>query len=79
MSEYEDDDIDNDDGVINIDLKNLPKDLQGTVKVSNKDLGGESDEEDDEEVDTFANSNHIQEKMKGEVTKLQLGMLFEYF
>ena len=78
MSEYEDEE-DDEDGTMTIDFKNLPKDLQGTVQQPTKDFGGESEiesEEEDNGVDTFANSNQIQEKMKGEVTKIQLGTVF---
>lgn len=78
LSEYEDEE-DHEDGTMEINFKNLPKDLQGTVQQPPKNIGGESEieseEEEDDGVDTFANSNRVQEKMKGEVTKVQLGIL----
>lgn len=71
-SEYEDEDDEGSDGMMNVDFSKLPKDLIGTVVAANNNIDEELEEDDEDDVETFKNANQAEDKIKGEVTRLQL-------
>ena len=52
--------------------------ILGTVVAANNNIDEELEEDDEDDVETFKNANQAEDKIKGEVTRLQLGGLLYY-